>query len=217
MRVRPWLRPGMRTWLRAVWLAGAAAGLITVGGCAAVPEAGGSPPGGAFDRPAASGPDTIAVPAGFGSLRVDDVSINLAEGPLTIQVTPLDETILRLLVPESHDRLAAIAASSGVRGGSQFLVSFYTETQGLRFSQTDLNLSVRGRTLRADRVVSVTQGWGTGLLRQREPMTAIYAFPEVDLDQEFEVEYRTVRSSAWAGILPRVRAETGRVRGRAGG
>ncbi len=191
---------------------------LGIAGCAAVPEAGGAPRGGAFDRPPANLRDSVGVPAGYGSLRVDEISINLVEGPLTIQVTPLDEGILRLLVPESHDRLAAIATASGPDGGgSLFLVSFYTETQGLRFSQTELTVTAQGRTLRAARVASITQGWGTGLLRQREPATAIYAFPEVDLDQEFEVEYRTVRSSAWAGILPRVRAERGRVRGRAGG
>lgn len=186
-------------------------------GCAAVPEAGERPSGG-FDRPASGPPDTIGMPAGFGTLRVEDVSISLAEGPLTIQVTPLDEGILRLLVPESHDRLAAIRSSAGPPAGNTlFLVTFYTETQGLRFSQTELTLAAQGRILRAIRVASVTQGWGTGLLRQREPASAIYSFSEIDLDQEFTVEYRTVRSTAWASILPRLRAERGRVRGRAGG
>lgn len=192
------------------------AGLILFG-CAAVPEAGGRQSG-AFDRPMSNRADSVEIPAGYGSLRVEEISISLVEGPLTIQITPLDEGVLRLLVPETHDRLSAIAASEPAGSDmSRFLVSFYTETQGLRFSQSELNLASQGRIHRPTRVQGITRGWGTGLLTQREPATAVYSFSSLDLEQDFTVEYRTVRSDAWAAILPRIQAERGRVRGRAGG
>ena len=178
--------------------------------CAPLPEAG--------MRPSEPTPAEAPIPPGYGSLRPDEISIHLSEGPLEIELTPLDEEVLRLLVPDAAERLRGVAELGGPASGSTpFLVTFFTETQGLRFEQSDVTLEAGGRVLRASRVVGATQGWGTGLLRQREPASAVYLFPAVDFDVELIAVYRTVRSDEWTRILPRIQAERGRVRGRAGG
>jgi len=39
------------------------------------------------------------VPAGYGTLRRDDIAVRLATGTIEVQVLPLDEQVIRLLAP----------------------------------------------------------------------------------------------------------------------
>ncbi|MBI1808503.1 MAG: hypothetical protein HYR75_01285, partial [Gemmatimonadetes bacterium] len=102
---------------------------------------------GAAAQPAARG---ALPPAGFGSLRQDDIAVKLQNMGLSIKAIPLDEGIIRLLAPDSYramraqresraKELAAIAARMGLPAVQVWLVTYYTLEQGeARFDATDL-------------------------------------------------------------------------------
>src|SRR5687767_7009628 len=119
-------------------LRGAVVAIVLAGtlACTGVPasQAGTTPP-----PIAARGRDSIGtglVPAGYGSLKQDDISIRLQLGGLLVRATPLDESVIRLLASDSyrslHDRreserarIASLATRYGVRGFSVWSISYY--------------------------------------------------------------------------------------------
>ncbi|HSH44880.1 MAG TPA: hypothetical protein VK966_03435, partial [Longimicrobiales bacterium] len=50
-------------------------------------------------------------PAGYGSLRQDEFSVELVATPLHVKVTPLAEEVIRLAAPDTYGRLHALAIS----------------------------------------------------------------------------------------------------------
>ncbi|MHB1312564.1 MAG: hypothetical protein ACYC3L_11170, partial [Gemmatimonadaceae bacterium] len=44
-----------------------------------------------------AGADTSSLPAGFGTLRQDDIAVKLQVNALQVKVLPLDETVIRTL------------------------------------------------------------------------------------------------------------------------
>ena len=65
-------------------------------------------------------------PPGFGTLRQDDISLRLTISNLQVRATPLDESIIRLLSPDSYramselkrsksEAIAAVARRNAVR------------------------------------------------------------------------------------------------------
>lgn len=161
------------------------------------------------------GPDDLA--PGFGSLRLEDVSLDLVAGPLRIRVTPLDEGITRLTAPDTSERLAA--ARARIDGPhTVFLVAVETEAPGgVDFDPLDLEIATRGTVHRASDIRAITTGWGAGRLEQRRPEQALYLFPEsIDPTEEWVVRYGEARNEGWAARLPRLEAERARVRARGG-
>src|SRR5690349_21506610 len=55
---------------------------------------------------------TVSVPAGFGSLRQDDIAIRLEPQGLIIRAIPLDEDVIRLLTPDSYRALRDLEESN---------------------------------------------------------------------------------------------------------
>src|SRR5688572_21214698 len=53
----------------------------------------------------------LLVPAGYGSLKQEDVAIRVARRGLQVQAIPLDETIIRVLSPDSYRALREQLAS----------------------------------------------------------------------------------------------------------
>ena len=47
----------------------------------------------------------LLVPTGYGSLKQEDVAIRVARGGLQVQAIPLDESIIRVLSPDSYRAL----------------------------------------------------------------------------------------------------------------
>lgn len=190
--------------------------LALAGGCAGV----------------ASGPEPEAPasrqlpPAGYGTLRQNDVTVDLTTGDLQLKVTPLAESVTRVTAPDTYRRLSALASQygpealrrSGTAGVSLFLVTAYSESPDVTYVPRNLQLISKGTRLRAAAIVPVTGGWEQGRLRQRQPEMAVYAFAgTVDLESDLVVTYGLVESAAWNAILPQVRAERARVLARAGG
>jgi hypothetical protein len=197
-------------------------------GCAAAPA-----------TPASETPPPIAgiardtgsqglVPAGFGSLKQDDISIRFQLRGLLVRATPLDESIIRVLAPDSYrslrdrreserDRIAALAARYGVRGFSIWSISFYGLEPDVRFAPQDVVVSSVGRDFRPIELIPLTTGFGENRLDQRDTQTALYLFDEaVDVNQPLTVMVETVRSSGWDETLRNVERERALIRSRAG-
>lgn len=193
--------------------------LAMSGGCVA---AGLQP---AEPTPAVPAPQALP-PPGYGTLRQNDVSIDLSSGDLQLKVTPLAESVIRVTAPDTYQRLEALVnryrpealRRSGADSVSLFLVSAYSESPDVPFVPEDLQLISQGTRMRAAAILPVTGGWQQHRLRQRHPEMAVYAFAgDVDLESDLVVAYGLVESSAWNAILPQVRVERARARAQGGG
>lgn len=194
-----------------------------IGGIALlVASAGGCLPTGPAGAPTPSARETAdLVPPGYGSLRQDQIAMNLVVGPLRVQVTPLDPGLIRLTAPDTWERLSALRARAGAESarGEWFLVSVQTEAPGgAEFDPMDVEILAQGSVHRAEDVVGLTSRWGSGRLRQRTTEQALYRFPDtVDPWRDIELQVGDVRYTAWPDRLPTFEAERARVRARAGG
>ena len=171
----------------------------------------------------------LLVPAGFGSLRQEDVAIRVIRRGLQVQAIPLDETIIRVLSPDSYRALRELLASrkpaldslarrTGLGGFSVWLVRFHSLERGeTPFSPMEFIVSSVGRDFRPIDVLPVTPGFGQQRLRQREVQQALYVFdPQVDVNQPITVQYETTRNTEWSVVLARIERERVLVRSRAG-
>jgi hypothetical protein len=193
--------------------------------CAVAP--GGSP--GAAPASAPSDSSHLLVPAGYGSLRQEDIAVRLQQRGLQVQAIPLDETIIRVLSPDSYralreqvtSRAATIEELSrrtGFREFSVWLVRFHGIEQGeTPFSPMEFIITSVGRDFRPIEVLPLTPGFGQHRLRQREVQSALYVFdPQVDVNQPLTVQYESTRNADWALALTRIERERVLVRSRAG-
>lgn len=190
------------------------------------------PPSGETPPPITNpGRDTAGpglVPAGFGSLKQDDISIRFQLGGLLVRATPLDESVIRVLAPDSYrslrdrreserDRIASLAARYGVRGFSIWSISFYGTEPDVRFNPMDVVVSSVGRDFRPIELIPLTTGFGEHRLDQRDTQSALYLFDEaVDVNQPLTIMVETVRSSGWQEALRLIERERALVRTRAG-
>jgi hypothetical protein len=155
-------------------------------------------------------------PAGFGTLRQDDISMFVRSGEVEVRVTPLDEATIRLLAPDTYARLHAVrTARAGGSHDELFLVSFHTRAVDVAFEPADLHLLHRSRLLRPTAIHAVTAGWGRQRLSQQETQFAVYAFEgPVDYGQDLGVRFGAVHSEDWRRILVRLEQERARVSAR---
>lgn len=196
--------------------------MIRFGAALAVALAGCLPatvPPGAVDR--SPEPDGL-VPAGYGSLRQEDVTLTLRAADLQIKVTPLAESVIRLTAPDTYQRLAGAVErlpADERAGRLPVLVSLTTDAAGgAAYEPRDLVLLNRGRLHRAEVVRGLTQGWGTGRVEQRRTQQAVFLFDgDIDLEMDLVVQLGDARNADWSQIVPRLEAERARVRARAAG
>ena len=99
------------------------------------------------------------VPAGYGTLRQEDIAVRLTTGTFQLRVLPLDERIIRLLAPDSYTalhrllasmapRITAAAQQAGVRQPTVFLVTFFGLQDQARFVAEDVTITSRNRFFR---------------------------------------------------------------------
>lgn len=202
------------------------AGALAAGAAVAcAPPLSGDPPG---DGPVPVRDATSAtVPAGYGSLRQDELAILLQPAGLVVRAIPLEESLIRLLTPDSYRTLHDLRTSTasalgdvsrrlGGRPVEPWLVSFHGVEPEVRFSPLDLIITSAGRDFRALDVIALSAGFGEQRLRQRETQTAILVFEgDVDLQQPLTVSFMTERTDHWEQLLPRIERERALVRARA--
>ena len=176
-------------------------------------------------RLAAQGADLP--PAGFGTLRQDQVAIRLATANLAVRALPLDERVIRLLAPDTYASLAELRRTRGAdlaaaarRGGSDsaaaFVVTFFGLQPETRFEPDQLYISSQNEFFRPIGIVPITPQWSEGQLRQREQAVAIYLFqPGIAVLQPFTLFYADRSSTAWEASLRLLEAERSRALARA--
>lgn len=211
--------------------AGAAACALMLGASATDvrAQAGGRPAG----ATATANGDTLDanwVPAGFGTLRQDDIAVRITPASgLQVRAIPLDERFIRLLSPDSyrslHDMatsranaLAAIRERNRLPAYSVWYVSFFALEQGeTRFSPNELIINNTGRDFRPLDLVPLTPGFGEYRLRQREVQSALLVFDgQLDLNQPLTATMEGTGSATdWTAVLQRVERERALVRSRA--
>lgn len=175
-------------------------------------------------------PDTVPglVPPGFGTLRQDDVSLRLQRFGLQVRAMPLEESIIRLLSPDSYramselkrskaDAIALVARRNAVREPSLWYVSFFAVERGeTRFSPMEFIITNVGRDFRPLDVIPLTPGFGEQRLRQNGRQDALYVFDgQLDVQQPLTIAYETSRNAEWASLLQQIERERSLVRSRA--
>jgi hypothetical protein len=168
------------------------------------------------------------IPAGFGTLRQDDLSLRIKSAGLQVRATPLDESVIRLLSPDSYramselkrsksDAIALVVRRNGIREPSLWYVSFFAVERGeTRFSPREFIITNVGRDFRPLDVLPLTPGFGEQRLRQNGRQDALYVFDgQLDVQQPLSVSYETERNDDWAGMLPVIERERALVKSRA--
>jgi hypothetical protein len=171
---------------------------------------------------------TALIPVGFGSLRQDDVAVHLQLRGFQIRSIPLDESVIRVLSPDSYralhelvssqsERVREVERRSGLTRASLWYVSFFGQELGeTRFSPRELIITNVGRDFRPLEVIGLSPGFGSQRLRQREVHSAVYVFDGLlDVNQPLTLQYETARSSDWSTALALVERERALVRSRA--
>jgi hypothetical protein len=169
------------------------------------------------------------IPPGFGTLRQDDVAIQVQNLGLVVKLVPLDESVIRTLAPDSYRALHTIRENKsrqldsirtrlGLPTVQAWLVEFFNAQQGeARYDVMDILIRSAGRDFRPLDALPVKPGFGDGRLAQRESRSAVYAFdPAIDLTQPITVTIGTQTSSAWNDIAQRIELERSYVWSRAG-
>ena len=173
--------------------------------------------------------DPNYVPAGFGSLRQDDIALRLSPGNLQVRAVPLDERFLRLLSPDSYRSLRELpvgkqraidAVKERVRMPSYSIwyVSFFALEQGeTRFSPNEFIISNVGRDFRPLDILPLSTGFGEYRLKQRETQSALFIFDgQLDINQPLTAQMEGVQSTTnWNDVLQRIERERALVRSRA--
>lgn len=174
--------------------------------------------------------DANWVPAGFGSLRQDDIAVRVAPANgLQVRAIPLDERIIRLLSPDSYRALRDlrdgqakaiedVASRTRLQTYSFWFVSFFALEQGeTRFSPMEFIISNVGRDFRPLDLIPLTPGFGEYRLRQRDVQSALFVFDgQLDVNQPLTAQMEAARSvTDWGTVVRRIERERALVRSRA--
>jgi len=171
--------------------------------------------------------DTI--PAGFGTLKRDDIVVRMSTGTIEIQVLPLEEQVIRLLLPDTYRSLhqlvesrAADIADAATRAGvdrpSLVMVTYLGIVPAARFSPEDLNITSRGRLFRPVGMVPLSPAWSSYQLDARQQAVAIYLFePGIGVREQLTISYEGQSSDAWSNSVRLLEQERARVKARAQG
>ena len=167
------------------------------------------------------------VPAGYGTLRRDDVVMRMSTGAIEVQILPLDEQVIRLLAPDTHRSLTRLVQSRSLevkdaaqRGGTDnptlVMVTFLGVVPQARFNPEDLNITSRGRLFRPVGIVPLSPTWSSYQLDARQQAVAIYLFePGISVREELTVSYQGLSSEGWSRSLRLLDQERARVKARA--
>ncbi len=170
------------------------------------------------------------VPAGFGTLRQDDLALKVSPANgLQVRAIPLDERIIRLLSPDSYrslrelltskDReLLAMMERNRLPSYSIWYVSFFAQEQGeTRFSPQEFIINNTGRDFRPLDMLPITPGFGEYRLKQRDVQSALLIFDgQLDVNQPLSALMESTPSvTDWNRVIQRIERERSLVRSRA--
>jgi hypothetical protein len=165
----------------------------------------------AQDTTHTGGNDTLP-PAGFGTLKQEDIALQLEVPGLILRVIPLAEPVIRLLSPDTYASLHRLsearrpaidsaAKRRGINNPTVFLVAFFGLTDRVPFSPDEVTFTSRNQLFRPSLILPVTPGWSTGMLNQRTTATAIYVLEQIPVLEPLVVTYGGVSNSQWETTL----------------
>jgi hypothetical protein len=167
------------------------------------------------------------VPAGYGTLRRDEVTVRLGTPEVELQVLPLDDDVIRLLAPDTYESLRALlesrraeldAAASRAMGldPSVVMVTFFGVAPQARFVPEDVNITSRGRLYRPVEIIPLGPSWNALQLDARQQAVALYVFGErITFREALTVTYRGTSSDSWSRTVLSLERERARVMARA--
>jgi len=172
------------------------------------------------------------VPPNFGTLRQDDIAITFRPPGVLVTAIPLDESVIRLLSPDSYRALRSILESKrqqitqrsemrGVREPRVWYVRYSGIEPDARFTPLDMTITSGGRDYRPFDIIPITGGFGAERLQARQTQSGLLLFEEgVDVNQSLVVTIGAVRNTDWnndasTGILSKLDQERANVRARA--
>ena len=162
-------------------------------------------------------------PAGYGTIRSDQLSIRLALDDIELRFLPLDERVLRLISKDGYDAITGLIASrraaidSAAAGAALAtpglaLVTFFALRADARFDPENVSLLYRNQFWRPVAIVPVTANFTGRQLPVRQQASAIFLFDSpLPVYEQFDVAYGTVQSGAWQEALRRIDRERGLV------
>lgn len=176
---------------------------------------------------AASAQEGELPPAGFGTLRQDEVGVRIVTQSLAVRALPLDERVIRLLAPDAYRSLHELALSraadveraartGGQDSASLFMVTFFGLQPQTQFSPDQVYITSQSREFRPVGIIPLTPGFGESRIDQRQQAAAIYVFePGIDVLRPFTVAYGALASEQWSQSLRLLDAERTRAQSRA--
>jgi hypothetical protein len=193
----------------AAWLA---AGLLALAGCALDPP---------NSEPLPGAQTEVLPPAGSGSLRQEEISLELRPEGLRMEVTPLAEEVVRLAAPDSYERLLRLremlGSDAALAGETALLVTVQALRDGVVFDPAALRFERNGRPLAPADLRAATGAAAGGRLAAGETTLVLLRLDgPFRLDDELRVEYGDARATGWRQHLPRFQDERRRIEGRAG-
>ncbi len=174
-----------------------------------------------------SAQSTDLPPAGYGSLRQDQVAVMITTDNLAVRALPLDERVIRLLSPDTYSSLhqlaesraaalAAAARGAGRDSAVAFVVTFYALQRQVVFNPDQVYISSQGAFFRPLAILPLTARWSESQVDQRQQAMAIYLFDaSIPVMQPFTVFYGDLSSDSWANTINLLASERARVLARA--
>lgn len=171
--------------------------------------------------------DPTLIPAGYGSLRQDDIAIRLDIQQLQVKAIPLDEAVIRVLSPDSYralhelvesrrTRIEEIARRRGLQQYHVWYVSYFALQPDVPYSPQEFTVLNNGRQYRPIDILPLSGGFGGPRLRLRETQAALYVFDgDVDAQQPLTVQVESSSSDAWQQTIRRIERERALIRSRA--
>jgi hypothetical protein len=166
-------------------------------------------------------------PAGYGSLKQDNVSMRVASNDVEVRFLPLDERLTRLLAPDAYQSLHgllqsrqreidSLAQSTGLSNPGIVLVSFFGLRSGAPFDPQNVTLVYRGQLYRPQAILPQTGNFTGRQLDVRQSASGLLFFEQpVPVYERFEVQYGA-SIAAWNDeILRRIERERSRVQSKA--
>ncbi|MBX6333636.1 MAG: hypothetical protein IRY91_17455, partial [Gemmatimonadaceae bacterium] len=167
------------------------------------------------------------IPPGYGSLRQEDLSVSVRLPLVLVRLMPLDESVIRLLSPDSYralrelrdghrDAIVRSAQRVGVERPSLWYVSFFGLAPDARFTARDVDVLSGGRDFRPLDVIPLTAGFGEETVGQRQVQSAIYVFAGgINPNQPLAIRVESRETTDWGAVIPIIERERALVRSRA--
>jgi hypothetical protein len=144
-----------------------------------------------------------------------------------VRALPLDESVIRLLSPDSYRALRALldgqrdaversAARFGIHAPSVWYITYFGLQPDARFTAREVRIVSSGRDFRPLDVLPLTTGFGEERVGQGQVQSALYVFEAgIEPYQQLTLTVESTPSTGWSRVLPVIERERALVRSRA--